>query len=105
MCISFGAFDIHIVMDRSLAWNFLNYSYQFAQTTSTIITVGHSSRNPPVKGTLWGWVIEMIAGSRKFDQVKYYDNSCSNATADFTWTLTKSLPVNWYISKPNKLEA
>ena len=57
---------------------------------------GPSSRNYPVKGTIWGWVIEMIAGIRKFD----------NATAGCTWNLTKSLPsfVNLYISKANALE-
>ena len=29
--------------------NFCNYSYQFDQTTSAIITAGHSSKNHPVK--------------------------------------------------------
>ena len=36
----------------------------------------------------------MTVGVRKFD----------NVTADSTWNLTKSLPVNLYISKPITLE-
>ena len=54
---------------------------------NTIVTAGPSSRNHPVKGTIWRWVIEMTAGVRKFDQVNYYGivTAVPNATCDFTW--------------------
>ena len=81
---------IFIVMDRPLAWNFRYYSYRFDQTTSNIVTVPagqHSSRNHPVKGTLWRWVIEMIGGFRNF-----IITAVLNATA-VTWNLTKSFPL------------